>query len=66
VIKALDNCGVNSKLVWDYHQSLTILAEPNNAQFLWVPGHKEVEGNQYADQQAKRDLLHSFIGPEPI
>jgi ribonuclease HI len=42
--KALHNCENNSKPVWDCHQSLMILAEHNNVQLLWVPGHKGIEG----------------------
>jgi hypothetical protein len=29
-IKAFENCKINSKLVWDCHQSIIILAERNN------------------------------------
>jgi ribonuclease HI len=41
-IKALDNCKIYSKLVWDCHQSLMILAEHNKVHLLWVPGHKGI------------------------
>jgi hypothetical protein len=37
--QSVDNCEINSELVWDFHQSLLILAECNNVQLLWVPGH---------------------------
>jgi hypothetical protein len=65
VIKALDNYKINSKLVWDCHQSIKILAECNNGQFLWVPGHKGTEGNKISNQPAKSGSLHPFIGPKP-
>jgi hypothetical protein len=42
-----------------------ILVECNSVQLLWVLGHKGAEGNETADQLAKRSLLHPFIGPEP-
>jgi ribonuclease HI len=42
VIRALDNCRIRSRLVWDCHQSLMILAEHNKVQLLWVPGHKGI------------------------
>jgi ribonuclease HI len=54
VIKTLDNCKINSKLVWYCCQSLLRLAECNNVQLLCMPGHKGIEGNEIADQLAKR------------
>ena len=42
-IKVLNNFQINSKLVWDCHQSLMRLAEHNRVQLIWVPGHKEMK-----------------------
>jgi ribonuclease HI len=42
----------SGKSVWDCHQSV-ILAEHNNVQLLWVPGHNRIEGNESANQVAK-------------
>jgi ribonuclease HI len=42
-----------------------ILAEQNNIQLQWVPGHKEIKGNAIDDQLAKRVSLHPFIRPKP-
>jgi hypothetical protein len=63
-IKALGNCKMNSKLVQDCHHSLMVLAECTSFHFLWVLAHKEIEGNEIADQLAKRGSLYPFIGPE--
>jgi ribonuclease HI len=49
-IEALDKCKINSKPVWECHQSLMLLAERNNGQLLWQPGHKGTEGNDIVDQ----------------
>jgi ribonuclease HI len=62
-IKALHKCRINSKLVWDC--ILVTLVDHNKVQLIWVPGHEGIEGNESADQLAKRGSLHPFIGPEP-
>jgi ribonuclease HI len=45
-IKALDSFQINSKLVWDCHQSLVKLAEHNRIQLVWVLGHMGIHGNE--------------------
>jgi hypothetical protein len=64
-IKALDSLRINSKLVWDCHQSLVKLAEHNRIQLLWVLGHMGIDGNEIADQLARQGSSHPFTGPEP-
>jgi hypothetical protein len=66
VITVLDNCKINSRCVWNCHQSLIILTEYNHVHLLWVLGHKGIEYSEIADQLARRGLLHPFISPEPI
>jgi ribonuclease HI len=63
-IKALNNFQINSKLVWDCHQSLMRLAEHKSVQLIWVPGHMGIDGNEKADQLARQCSSRPFIGPE--
>jgi hypothetical protein len=30
-----------------------------------VPGHADIDGNEMADQLARQDSSHPFIGPQP-
>jgi hypothetical protein len=41
-IKALDNCQINFKLVWDCHQSLLKLAEHYGVQLIRGPRHSRI------------------------
>jgi hypothetical protein len=63
--KVLDNYQINSKLVWDRHQSLMQLSKHNRVQLIWVPGHRGTEGNEAADQLEKLESGYPLIGPEP-
>jgi ribonuclease HI len=60
-IKALDSFKINSKLVWDCHQSLVKLTEHNRIQLVWVPGDMEIDGNETDDQLARQGLSHPLI-----
>jgi ribonuclease HI len=60
-IKALYCYQINSKLVWDCHQSLVKLAECNRVQLIWVPGHEGIDSNETADQLAKLGYESPFI-----
>ena len=44
-IKALNNFHINSKLVWDCHQSLMKLVEHNGVQLVWALGNMGIDGN---------------------
>ena len=65
VIKALNNFQMNSKLVWNCHQSLVKLAEHNRIKMIWVPGYMVIDGNEMADQIARHGSSNPLIGPEP-
>jgi hypothetical protein len=63
-IKALDTFQINSKLIWDCHQSPVKLAECNRIQLVWVPGYTGIDGNEIADQLAMQGSSQPLIGPE--
>jgi hypothetical protein len=64
-IKALDSFQINSKSIWDCHQSLVKLAEHKRIQLLWVPRNMRNDGNERADQLARQGSSHPLIAPEP-
>jgi hypothetical protein len=49
-VKTLESFQINSKLVWDSHQSLVKLAEHNWIQMVWVPGCMGIDGNEIPDE----------------
>jgi len=63
-IKVLNNFQINSKLVWDCHQSLLELSEHNRVQLVWVPGHMRIDGNEIANYLARESSSHLLRGPE--
>ena len=65
-LKALSSYQVKSKLVWDCLNSLIALSSCNSLELRWVPGHQGIQGNEKADQLAKKGAETSFIGPEPV
>jgi len=62
--KVLNNFQINSKLLWDCHQSLLKLAEHNRVQLVWVPGHMRNDGNEIADYLARESSSYPLRGPE--
>jgi hypothetical protein len=42
-----------------------ILAERNKVYLLWVSGNKRIEGNETADQLARKGSLYLFVGHQP-
>lgn len=52
-LKALNNF-IKSKLVLRCYESITKLAESNTVELYWVPAHKDIPGNEKADELAKK------------
>jgi ribonuclease HI len=51
---AISSQEVTSKLVWECLEELRTLADRNRVKLIWVPGHQGIEGNEKADELAKR------------
>jgi len=62
-LRAISSQKVTSRLVWDCIEELKTLAERNNVRLTWVPGHQGIEGNEKADELAKRGS--ESAQPEP-
>ena len=65
-IKALESVKTTSKLVWECKKLLKTLASSNKVTITWVPGHAGIEGNEEADELARRGSATPLIGPEPF
>jgi len=49
-VNGLECFQLNSKLVWEDHQSMVILAERYRIQLVWVPRHMRSDGNEIAGE----------------
>lgn len=65
-IKSLISYEIKSKLVLECQAELNKLALNNKVTIEWVPGHKGYEGNEKADELAKRGADSPLTGPEPF
>ncbi|XP_017463685.1 PREDICTED: ribonuclease H-like, partial [Rhagoletis zephyria] len=65
-LKALLSFEVKSSLALECIHKLNALAEYNDIQLTWVPGHVGVVGNEEADQLARKAAASLPIGPEPF
>ena len=64
-LKALKSSTMTSKLVYDCLNLIKQLATRCTVTLVWVPGHMGIEGNEIADELAKKGSEGQFIGPEP-
>ena len=65
-LKSLKRPVQTSKIVLECREELQELARYNKLTLMWVPGHRGVEGNEKADELARKGSATPFIGPEPF
>lgn len=65
-IAALSNHNVTSSLVKESKTAINMLAYENALSVVWVPGHSGIEGNELADELARKGSEMALNGPEPF
>lgn len=65
-LKALNAYATDSGLVAECAKEIEKLATNNSVELCWVPGHRDIIGNEVADELAKEGAEATPIGPEPI
>lgn len=54
-----------SKIVIECLQNIESLSNKNEIYLTWVPGHEGIEGNEKADELARKGSQSEYHGPEP-
>ncbi|KAJ3643588.1 hypothetical protein Zmor_026289 [Zophobas morio] len=62
---ALNSCMIRSGLDWECRQTLRCVTQKNRVELCWIKGHNGNEGNERADEMAKRAVRMPFWRPEP-
>ncbi|XP_036319943.1 uncharacterized protein LOC118734325 [Rhagoletis pomonella] len=65
-VRALSSFEIKSSLVRECVERLNALAEVNDFQLMWVPGHMGVAGNEEADHLPRTAASSTPIGPDPF
>lgn len=53
-----------SRLTWECHVALNVMANRCRVTLMWVPGHEGIEGNERADRVAKKAAESKPVGPQ--
>ncbi|XP_039968167.1 uncharacterized protein LOC120779881 [Bactrocera tryoni] len=65
-LKAIYSYEIKWLLVQECRERLNSLAERNQVQLIWVPGHRGIAGNELADELARSAASTIMVGPEPF
>ncbi|KAL5247005.1 hypothetical protein ACHWQZ_G019016 [Mnemiopsis leidyi] len=65
-IRAISSTNITSVMVLDTTNQLNKLATRNTVEIRWIPGHKGVQGNETADEMARKGSAAQPIEPEPF
>ena len=65
-LKALQSWTFKSRQVLECYETLQKLSTRNKVTLYWVPGHKGIEGNEKADELARKGSSTTMVGPEPF
>ncbi len=60
-LNAISSVQFNSKLVLECRKLLMRLAEKNSVSLIWVPGHTDVQGNEFADELARNGSAIGWV-----
>ena len=65
-LKAINSVSINSKLVKECIEKLNKLAKENKVLLHWVPAHQGIEGNEKANNLARKGANTPLTEPEPF